>query len=30
MKIDIEYETHPWGPRTIESKISQEFIDILL
>ena len=30
MKVDVEYEVHPWGPRTIQSKVSQEFVDILL
>ena len=25
-----EYDTHPWGPFTIQSTIDQEFIDILL
>ena len=30
MKLDVEYDTYPWGPWCIESKISQEFIDILL
>ena len=25
-----EYEVYPWGPFTIQSKIDQEFIDILL